>query len=134
MSQTHLLSDTIARIKNAQAVRKLSTVVYFSRTIEKVLNLLINAGYIKKIEVLHQRKGVNMIKVYLKYEGRARNVVISDFKVVSKPGRKVFKSYKELDKIYSGLGITVLSTSKGIISDIKAREIRVGGEVLCNIF
>ncbi len=134
MSQNHLLSDTIARIKNAQAVRKPVTLVYYSKKIAKVLSVLIEAGYIEKMKVFEERKGVNMIKVHLKYAGKFQNPVISEFNVISKPGRKVFKSYRDLDKMYGGLGMTVLSTSKGIINDNKAREIKAGGEVLCNIF
>ena len=134
MSQTHLLSDTIARIKNAQLVKKQYTIVYCSKKIEQVLDVLLQAGYIASAEKYEVRKGVHMIKVGLKYEGKLSNPIIKEFNVVSKPGRKVFKSYKNLNKIYGGLGVAVLSTSKGIINDNEARDIKAGGEVLCNIF
>jgi len=134
MSQTHLLSDAIARINNAQSVKQNSTIVYYSKNIEKVLKVLIASGYIINIKKIDIRKGVSMIRVYLKYEGKSQNPVISEFNVVSKPGKRIFKSYKNLDKIYGGLGITVLSTSQGIITDNEARSIKAGGEVLCNIF
>lgn len=134
MSQTHLLSDTIARIKNAQLVKKRYTVVYYSEKIKKVLAVLLQAGYIASVEKYEVRKNVHMIKVGLKYEGKLNHPVIREFNVISKPGRKVFKSYKNIDKAYGGLGVTVLSTSKGIMSDSEARDIKAGGEVLCNIF
>ena len=134
MSQTHLLSDTIARINNAQAVKQNSTIVHYSKNIEKVLKVLIASGYIINIKKLDIRKGVSMIRVYLKYEGKSQNPVISEFNIVSKPGKRIFKSYKKLDKIYGGLGTTVLSTSQGVITDNEARLIKAGGEVLCNIF
>lgn len=134
MSQTHLLSDFAARIKNAQAMKQLTTKVLYSKKIEKVLNLLIKMGYIKKIETLNYKLNINMFKVYLKYESKSKKPVITEFTIVSKPGKKVFKSYKSLNKIYSGLGTIILSTSKGIIDDNTARVLKVGGEVLCNIF
>ena len=134
MSQNHLLSDTVARIKNAQLVKKQYTIVYFSKLIQMVLNLLVKAGYIANIEKIEERKGVSMIKVFLKYEGKLDTPVIKEFNVVSKPGKRVFKSYKELNKVYGGLGMTILSTSKGIITDSDAKNIKSGGEVLCNIF
>jgi small subunit ribosomal protein S8 len=134
MSHNHLLSDTIARIKNAQLVKKSYTVVYFSKLIHMVLTLLNKAGYIDSIEKIEQRKGVSMIKVYLKYEGKNDTPVIKEFNVVSKPGKRIFKSYKEINKLYGGLGMVILSTSKGIITDSDAKDIKAGGEVLCNIF
>ncbi len=99
-----------------------------------VLNLLNKAGYIDSIEKIEQRKGVSMIKVYLKYEGKNDTPVIKEFNVVSKPGKRIFKSYKEINKLYGGLGMVILSTSKGIITDSDAKDIKAGGEVLCNIF
>lgn len=134
MSQTHLLSDTIARINNSQAVKQRYVVVYYSKNIEKVLRVLITSGYIDSIKKLDIRKGVSMIKVHLKYEGKTQNPVISQFNIVSKPGKRIYRSYKKLNKIYGGLGTTVLSTSKGVITDSEARSIKAGGEVLCNIF
>ena len=134
MSQTHLLSDTIARIKNAQAVKKQYTIVHCSKKIERVLDVLLKAGYISNIEKYEVRKGIHMIKVGLKYEGKLSYPVIKEFNVVSKPGKKVFKSYKDVNKRYGGLGMTVLSTSRGIINDNEARDIKAGGEILCNIF
>ncbi|WPX96768.1 30S ribosomal protein S8 [Candidatus Bandiella euplotis] len=134
MSQTHLLSDTIARIRNAQLVKKEYTVVYYSKKIESVLKVLLREGYISKIETFEERKGVLKIKVYLKYEGKDGVPVISEMKIISKPGKKVFRPYRELTKVYNGLGIIILSTSKGIITDNEARDIKAGGEVLCSIF
>ncbi|MBY0580066.1 30S ribosomal protein S8 [Candidatus Bandiella numerosa] len=134
MSQTHLLSDTIARIKNAQLVKKQYTIVHCSKKIEQVLDVLLKAGYVSNVEKYEVRKGVHMIKVGLKYEGKLSCPVIKEFNVVSKPGKKVFKSYKDVNKMYGGLGMTVLSTSKGIINDNEARDIKAGGEILCNIF
>ena len=134
MSQMHLLSDTIARIRNAQLVRKPYTVVYYSKIIENVLKVLLKEGYISEIEKFEERKGIFKIKVYLKYENKSNDPVISEINVVSKPGRRVFKSYKDLDKLYGGLGTVLLSTSKGVITDNEARNIKAGGEVLCSVF
>ena len=134
MSQMHLLSDTIARIRNAQLVRKPYTVVYYSKIIENVLKVLLKEDYISEIEKFEERKGIFKIKVYLKYENKSNDPVISEINVVSKPGRRVFKSYKDLDKLYGGLGTVLLSTSKGVITDNEARNMKAGGEVLCSVF
>jgi len=134
MSQNHLISDTISRINNAQSVKKQYTVVHFSNLIEMVLNLIVKLGYISSYEKLEVRKGVYMIKVFLKYENKSNTPVIREFNVVSKPGKRVFKSYKEIDKLYGGLGTTILSTSKGVMTDSEAWDNKAGGEVLCNIF
>ena len=134
MSQTHLLSDTIARIRNAQLVKKQYTVVYRSKIIENVLNVFLKEGYIGGVEIFEERKGVSKIKVYLKYEKKTNSPVINEIKVISKPGRRLFQSYKNLEKSYGGLGTILLSTSKGIITDNQARNSKVGGEILCSIF
>ena len=134
MSQTHLLSDTIARIRNAQLVKKQYTVVYRSKIIENVLNVFLKEGYIGGVEIFEERKGVSKIKVYLKYEKKTNSPVINEIKVISKPGRRLFQSYKNLEKSYGGLGTILLSTSKGIITDNQARNSNVGGEILCSIF
>ena len=134
MSQNHLLSDSIARIKNAQLVKKDYVVLYFSKLIQMVLVLLSKAGYIGGLDIIEYRKGVLAIKAYLKYTDRNSAAAIKEFCVVSKPGKRVFRSYKKIDKLYGGLGIVILSTSKGIITDSSARNMKVGGEILCNVF
>lgn len=134
MSQAHLLSDTIARIRNAQLVKKQYTVVYYSKVIENVLKVFLKEGYIDGIEIFEERKGVEKIKVHLKYEKKGNAPVISEIKVISTPGRRVFKSYRGVEKLYGGLGTVLLSTSKGVITDNEARNIKAGGEVLCSIF
>ena len=134
MSQTHLLSDAIARIRNAQLVKKQYTVVYYSKMIENVLNVLLKEGYINGIETFEEKKGVLKIKVHLKYQKKENTPVISEIKIISKPGRRVFKSYRNLGRFYGGLGAILLSTSKGVITDNEARNIKAGGEVLCSVF
>ena len=134
MSQTHLLSDAITRVRNAQLVKKQYSVVYYSKMIENVLNVLLKEGYINGIEIFEEKKGVLKIKVHLKYQKKENTPVISEIKIISKPGRRVFKSYKNLGRFYGGLGTILLSTSKGVITDNEARNIKAGGEVLCSVF
>ena len=98
------------------------------------MKVFLKEGYIGGMEIFEERKGVLSIKVHLKYEGKHNSPVISQLKVVSKPGKKVFRPYRELDRVYNGLGTLVLSTSKGVITDSEARDIKAGGEVLCSIF
>ena len=134
MSLNHLLSDTLARIRNAQLVKKSSLVVHYSKLIKAFLETLLKEGYIDKLEEFEERKGVNRIKIFLKYFGDSNAPVIKEMKMISKPAKRVYRSYKNIDKVYGGLGVVVLSTSKGVLTDSEAREMRVGGEVLCNIF
>lgn len=131
---SHLVSDTVARIKNAQLVKQLHTKAFFSRQVKSVLSVLVKGGFLLKIEEYNEREGVKMLKVYLKYDGKHQISVINEFYVISKPGKRVFQSYKNLPMMYGGLGMLVLSTSRGIINDSEARRIKVGGEVLCAIF
>lgn len=131
MSMNSLLADTLARLRNAQLARKAFTIVQSSKLIKNVLNVLQKEGYIAAFQEVEERKGVNVIKVDLKYhEGEP---VIKELKMISKPGRKVCTPIADLQKAMGGLGIYVLSTSHGVLSDFEARNQNVGGKVLFKI-
>ena len=134
MTFNYLFADTVVRIKNAQSVKKNYVIVHFSNLIINVLTILVNYGYIDKIRKICIRKNIFMIKVFLKYKGLSLVPVIREFTIVSKPGRRIFFSCKKINCFYEGLGIIVISTSKGVITDSKAKQIKIGGEVLCKIF
>ena len=119
------LSDMLARIKNAHRARKSITSCYKSNLNMNVLSVLKDEGYIRDFRDLEVRKGINSIQIDLKYFNGKR---------VSKPGIRVYSKISDLPKTYGGLGISILSTSMGVMSDNKARQKNVGGEVLCEVF
>lgn len=132
MSFSDPLGDMLTRIRNGQQARKSDIKVPASKLRENVLAVLKREGFIRNFERVNLRTGVEEIKVELKYyEGRP---VISEINRVSTPGRRVYSSVKDLKKIYNGLGISVLSTPQGVMSDHEARVANVGGEVLCTVF
>ena len=126
------LSDMLARIKNAHRARKSITSCYKSNLNMNVLSVLKDEGYIRDFRDLEIRKGINSIQIDLKYFNG--NPVIKNIKRVSKPGIRVYSKISDLPKTYGGLGISILSTSMGVMSDNKARQKNVGGEVLCEVF
>jgi len=126
------LSDMLARIKNAHKANKTFTSCYKSKLNSNVLSVLKDEGYIRDFQDIELREGINNIKIDLKYYNGTP--VIKKIKRVSKPGIRVYSKIEELPKAYGGLGISILSTSKGVMSDQKARDNNVGGEVLCEVF
>ena len=126
------LSDMLARIKNAHKANKTFTSCYKSKLNSNVLSVLKDEGYIRDFQDIELREGINNIKIDLKYYNGTP--VIKKIKRVSKPGITVYSKIEELPKAYGGLGISILSTSKGVMSDQKARDNNVGGEVLCEVF
>ena len=126
------LSDMLARIKNAHKANKSFTHCYSSKLNSNVLNVLKDEGYIRDFEKVEIREGINNIKIQLKYHQGVP--VIKKIKRISKPGIRVYSKIKELSKPYGGLGISIISTPKGVMSDQKARVKNVGGEVLCEVF
>ena len=126
------LSDMLARIKNAHKARKTFTSCYKSKLNSNVLNVLKEEGYIRDFKDIEVRKGINNIQIDLKYYNGSP--VIKNIKRVSKPGIRVYSKISDLPKIYGGLGISILSTPKGVMSDNEARKNNVGGEILCEVF
>ena len=126
------LSDMLARIKNAHKANKNFVSCYSSKLNANVLNVLKDEGYIRDFHNVKIREGINSIKIDLKYHNGIP--VIKKIKRISKPGIRVYSKIKELPKSYSGLGISIISTPKGVMSDQKARVNNVGGEVLCEVF
>ncbi|HCX10363.1 MAG TPA: 30S ribosomal protein S8 [Hyphomonas sp.] len=125
------LGDMLTRIRNAQ-MRGMSKVVTPSSKLRiRVLEVLINEGFIRGYTEV-EKDGHKNIDIELKYyEGQP---VISEIKRVSKPGRRVYSSVSDIPLVRNGLGISTLSTSKGVMSDNSARSENVGGEVLCRVF
>jgi small subunit ribosomal protein S8 len=132
MSLSDPLGDMLTRIRNAQRSRQTACVAPASKLRANVLDVLKREGYIRGFSAEELRAGVAQLRIELKYnEGEP---VIKEITRVSKPGRRVYTKIKELPRVYAGLGISILSTPRGVMSDAEARAANVGGEVLCRVF
>ncbi|MEO1102617.1 MAG: 30S ribosomal protein S8 [Pseudomonadota bacterium] len=132
MNLTDPLGDMLTRIRNAQMRKRSSVQTPGSKLRANVLDVLKSEGYIRGYEVQTQESGRSEISIELKYYDGAP--VIKEIKRVSKPGRRVYSSVGTLPRVRDGLGISILSTSKGVMSEHRARDENVGGEVLCQVF
>ena len=131
MSLSDPIGDMIARVKNAQARSHKKVELPSSNFKTKIADILKNEGYIKNFEVLGEEKKP-ILSMELKYH--SGNPVISNFERVSKPGRRIFSSADSLPKINNGLGIAIVSTPKGVMTDMDARKQKIGGEIICKVF
>ncbi|MDY5462695.1 30S ribosomal protein S8 [Hornefia butyriciproducens] len=132
MTMTDPIADMLTRIRNANSVGHESVEIPASKMKKAIAQILLDEGYIENFEVIdHGVQGT--IKVTLKY-GANKERVISGIKKISKPGLKVYAKASDVPRVLGGLGIAVISTSSGIISDKKARELGVGGEVICYVW
>jgi small subunit ribosomal protein S8 len=132
MTMSDPLGDLLTRIRNGQRARKSSVSSPSSRLRTNVLEVLKREGYIRDFAWQEVSPGINELRIELKYhEGKP---VIREISRVSKPGRRVYSKIKDLPKVYNGLGISILSTPKGVMSDNEARAANLCGEVLCRVF
>lgn len=132
MSMSDPVADLLTRIRNGQQSKKESVTAPASNMRENVLGVLEREGYIRGFERYNVRTGIDEIKIELKYyDGEP---VIREINRVSRPGCRVYSKIKDLPKVYNGLGIAILSTPRGVMSDAEAREANVGGEILCQVF
>jgi small subunit ribosomal protein S8 len=125
------IGDLLSRIRNAQMRNKSKVASPNSRLRESVLEVLKNEGYIRGYAVV-EKDGRSEIEIELKYFDGAP--VIREIERVSKPGRRVYTSVKNMPRINNGLGVTIVSTPKGVMADHEARDANVGGEILCTVF
>lgn len=132
MALSDPLGDMLTRIRNGQRARMSSVESPASKLRTNVLEVLKREGYIRGYAQEEVRPGVSNLKIELKYhEGEP---VIKQISRVSKPGRRVYSKIADLQRVYNGLGIAILSTPRGVMSDNEARAANVGGEVLCRVF
>ena len=131
MSLSDPIGDMIARVKNAQARNHKIVELPSSNFKSKIADILKNEGFIKDFKVSSEEKKP-MLSLELKYH--SGNPVISAFERVSKPGRRIYAKADSISKIQNGLGLAILSTSMGIMSDSDARNKNVGGEIICRVF
>jgi small subunit ribosomal protein S8 len=129
---TDPIADLLTRIRNAQRARFDKVDIPASRMKTGLTRILKEEGYIKNFKLIKDNKQ-GLLRIHLKYTDN-RKAAITGMKRLSKPSRRVYVGYQEIPRILNGLGIAVLSTSKGIMSDRQAREERVGGELLCSVW
>ena len=129
---TDPIGDMLTRIRNGQRARKNSVLAPASKLRSSVLEVLKREGYIRGYSQHEVRPGISEIKIELKYHDG--DPVIRKINRVSTPGRRVYSKIKNLSTVYNGLGISILSTPMGVMSDNEARDANVGGEVLCQVF
>ncbi len=132
MQITDPIADMLTRIRNASGAKHESVEIPSSNMKKSIVKILFDEGYIKKYEVIEDDKQ-NSIKVWLKY-GESKKQIIAGIKRVSKPGLRVYASCDDLPRVLKGLGIAIVSTSKGIMTDKQARKENVGGEVLAFVW
>jgi len=132
MTMTDPIADMLTRIRNAVRVRKDSVDIPASRMKAGIAAVLKREGFIRDFKVV-QDGPRGTIRVFLKY-GRQGEPVIQEIQRVSKPGRRVYRGVEEIQPVLRGIGIAVVSTARGILSDRECRKERIGGEVLCTVW
>ncbi len=133
MSMTDTIADMLTRIRNGQRTKLMFVSVPYSRTKCAILDVLKEEGYITSYKVVDVRAGIKSIEVVLKYSSNG-GPAIKEITRVSKPGKRAYTAIDDLRGYYNGMGIYVLSTSKGVLSDRDARSAGIGGEVICKVF
>jgi len=132
MMITDPIADMLTRIRNANNVKHKSVEIPASNTKKKLAEILLNEGFIKSYNVTEDNKQ-GIVKIELKY-GADNKKVITGLKRISKPGLRVYARNSEIPKVLGGLGIAIISTSQGMITDKEARKLGIGGEVICYVW
>lgn len=127
------IADMLTRIRNANTAKHDTVDVPASKMKLAIANILLEEGYIKKFDIIEDG-GFKTIHISLKYGADKNEKIISGIKRISKPGLRVYAGKDELPKVLGGLGIAIISTNQGVITDKKARELQVGGEVLAFVW
>ena len=135
---TDPIADMLTRIRNAQAVNKGEVIIPFSKLKMGMAEILVKEGFIESAKMAKETNRFDtefsVIKVKLRYSKRDKTPIIRQIKRISKPGRRVYLNHQELPHVLGGIGIAIISTSKGLMTNNEARKQKVGGEVLCEIY
>ena len=132
MSLSDPIGDMLARLKNSQLRNHKKIELPSSKFKTKIAEILKSEGYIIDYEVINSKNNKANLLISLKYS--SGSPVISSIERISKPGRRIFSSAESLPKVNNGLGIAIISTPKGVMTDIDARKHKVGGEIICKVF
>ena len=130
---TDTISDMLTRIRNANMVKHQIVQIPVTKMSLAIAHILKEEGFIEDFES-YQEDNRKYLLLSLKYTGKSRKSVISEIKRISKPGLRVYTSSKELPRVLDNLGIAIVSTSKGVMTNLKAKELGIGGEILCYIW
>ncbi len=132
MVTTDPIADLLTRIRNAITARHETVSIPTSKMKKSIVDILVEEGFVTSGEIVEE-DGHKNINVVLKYDGKGRNA-ITNLKRISKPGLRVYCGCEDLPKVLGGYGIAIISTSRGVVTDKKARELKVGGEVLAYVW
>ena len=125
-----IIGDVLTQIRNENLIKKSSTLIPNTKISLQISKILEKEGLIQSFNIFSSK----YLIIYFKYKGRQRRPILSNLRRISKPGRRIYVNHKEIPIIRGGLGILILSTSKGILTDREARINRIGGEILCCIW
>ena len=137
MSVSDPISDMLTRIRNAVMIGNNTVAMPSSKIKASIAEILTNEGYIKSFEVVDgEIANSKVLRIRLKYVGerRTREPVITGLERISRPGRRVYKGKREIPWVLSGIGIAIMSTPKGVMTGQRARQLGVGGEILCKVW
>ena len=132
MQMSDVIADMLTRIRNANAAKHATVDIPASNMKKAIADILVEDGYVKSYEIIEDGKQ-GTIRVTLKYEA-GKQKVLRGIRRVSKPGLRIYAGFEDMPKVMNGLGIAIVSTSKGIMTDKKARQLEVGGEVLAFVW
>ena len=133
MTMSDPIADMLTRIRNANTAKHDTVDVPASKMKLAIADILVEEGYIKKYEIVEDG-GFQTIRISLKYNNNKSERIISGIKKISKPGLRIYAGKEDMPKVLGGLGIAIVSTNQGVITDKKARELGVGGEVLAFVW
>ena len=134
MTMSDPIADMLTRIRNANTAKHDTVDIPSSKMKLAIARILLDEGYITKFDVVKDENGFDVIRITLKYGKDKNEKIITGLKRISKPGLRIYASKDELPRVLGGLGVAVISTDKGVITDKEARAAGVGGEVLCYIW
>ena len=132
MPVTDPIADMLAILNTGVMARKETVEVKRSKLVENIMRIMKAEGFISNYKTIDDKKQ-GLIKVYLKYE-KGKKSALTGVKRISKPGRRVYVGRKDVRKVYGGIGVALISTSKGVMTDREARDKKLGGEILCHIW
>ena len=130
---TDSIADMLTRIRNANMVKHQIVTIPATKMSKAIAMILKEEGFIENFEI-YEEKSYPYLLLSLKYQGKSREPVIRKIKRISKPGLRVYTSSTKLPVVLNNLGIAIISTSKGVMTNFKARELKIGGEILCYIW
>ena len=133
MTMTDPIADMLTRIRNANTVKHETVDVPASNIKKEIVRILLEEGFVRGYDVIEDEKQ-GIIRIQLKYGASKNEKIISGLQRISKPGLRVYANKEELPKVLGGLGVAIISTNKGVITDKEARKLGVGGEVLCFVW